>query len=237
LLYGDGTLNLPKGFVIEISLEKRCLQIDRITGAIAQAAYSRSAMKLELMERLEQLSVPYKPLQSWSVHPNTIRALVRRYSEQAAFYPLEEIAQWIAYQRYGLFLLPGHQPLFYLRTEHKSISPNKSAIAAIGEACLGLTIQYLYNGRLLARPVSDYPDAVCECSQSNTIYLGEAKATAAHSVEEIKRVIDNELPRFIPFVLAANSLENAQNKVLGILVGTTVLSSSQFHCAISEILV
>jgi hypothetical protein len=70
----------------------------------AQAAYSRSAMKPELMERLEQLSAPYATLPSWSVHPNTIRALVRRYSEQAAFYPLEEISQWIAYQRYGLFL-------------------------------------------------------------------------------------------------------------------------------------
>ena len=74
-------------------------------------------MKPELMERLEQLSAPYAPLPSWSVHPNTIRALVRRYSEQAAFYPLEEISQWIAYQRYGLFLLPGYQPLFYSRTE------------------------------------------------------------------------------------------------------------------------
>jgi len=219
--------------VIQISLEKRCLHIDPITGAIAQAAYSRSAMKPELMERLEQLSAPYAPLPSWSVHPNTINALVRRYSEQAAFYPLEEIAQWIAYQRYGLFLLPGYQPLFYLRTEHKSLSPNKSAIAAIGEACLGLTIQYLYNGRLLARPVSDYPDAVCDNPADNTVYLGEAKATAAQTIEDIKRVIDSELPRFIPFVLAANSLDNTQIKVLGLLVGTTVLNSDQFHCAMA----
>ena len=72
------TLNLPLPTVIEISLEKRCLHIDPITGAIAQAAYSRSAMKPELMARLEQLSAPYTPLPSWSVHPNTINALVRR---------------------------------------------------------------------------------------------------------------------------------------------------------------
>ncbi len=123
LFYGDETLNSPNGFVIEISLEKRCLHIDPITAAIAQAAYSRSAMKPELMERLEQLSVPYSSLQSWSVHPNTIRALVRRYSEQAAFYPLEEIAQWIAYQRYGLFLLPGYQPLFFSCSDHKKLAP------------------------------------------------------------------------------------------------------------------
>jgi hypothetical protein len=221
--------------VIEISLEKRCLQIDRITGAIAQAAYSRSAMKPELMARLEQLAAPYAPLPSWSVHPNTIRALVRRYSEQAAFYPLEEIAQWIAYQSYGLFLLPGYQPLFYLRTEYKTISPNKSAIAAIGEACLGLTLQYLYNSRLLARPIADYPDAVCAHPTDKTIYLGEAKATAAQTVDDIKRVIDSELPRFIPFVLAANSLDSTPTRVLGLLVGTTVLSSDQWHCAISEV--
>ncbi len=235
MLYGDETLNSPNGFVIEISLEKRCLHIDPITAAIAQAAYSRSAMKPELMERLEQLSVPYSSLQPWSVHPNTIRALVRRYSEQAAFYPLEEIAQWIAYQRYGLFLLPGYQPLFFACSDHKRISPNRSSIAAIGEACLGLALQYLYNGRLLARPVADYPDAVCDDPGSNTIYLGEAKATAARSLDEIKRVIDGELPRFIPFVVAANSLDTTQTNVLGLLVGTTILTSTHFHCAITEV--
>ncbi|XGV96559.1 MAG: hypothetical protein ACAF41_27985 [Leptolyngbya sp. BL-A-14] len=221
--------------MIEISLEKRCLHIDPITGAIAQAAYSRAAMKPELMERLEQLSAPYGALPSWSVHPNTIRALVRRYSEQAAFYPLEEIAQWINYQRYGLFLLAGYQPLFYQCTENKGINPNKSATAAIGEACLGLTMQYLYQGRLLARPVADYPDAVCADPTSNTIYLGEAKATAARTVDDVKRVVDGELPRFIPFVVAANSLDTTQTKVLGLLVGTTVITSTQFHCAITEV--
>lgn len=221
--------------MIEISLEKRCLHIDPITGAIAQAAYSRSAMKPELMDRLEYLSAPYTALQSWSVHPNTIRALVRRYSEQAAFYPLEEIAQWIAYQRYGLFLLPGYQPLFYLFSGNRKLSPNKSALAAIGEACLGLTIQYLYNGRLLARPVADYPDAVCENPIDNTIFLGEAKATAADSADDIKDVVDGELPRFIPFVVAANSLDTTPSKILGLLVGTTVITSTQFHCAITEV--
>jgi hypothetical protein len=221
--------------VIEISLEKRCLQIDRTTGAIAQAAYSRSAMKPELLERLEHLAAPYASLPPWSVHPNTIRALVRRYSEQAAFYPLEEMAQWLAYQRYGLFLLPGHQPLFYSRTEHKTICPNRSATAALGEACLGLVMQYLYNCRLLARPVADYPDAVCAHPTNKTLYLGEAKATAAQTVDDIKRVIDSELPRFIPFVIAANALDHTQTKVLGLLVGTTILSSDQWHCAISEV--
>lgn len=221
--------------MIEISLERRHLQIDPITGAIAQAAYSRSAMKPDLLERLEQLSAPYSPLSSWSVHPNVIRALIRRYSEQAAFYPLEEIAQWIAYQYHGLFLLPGYQPLFYTRSDNKPVSPNKSAIAAIGEACLGLVIQYLYQGRLLARPVGDYPDAVCECLSDNTLYLAEAKSTAAQSIDDIKGVIDSELPRFIPLILAANSLNNHSNRVLGLLVGTTILSSHRFHCSISEV--
>ena len=221
--------------MIEISLEKRCLTIDRITGALAQAAYSRSAMKPELLTRLEHLAAPYAPLPSWSVHPNTIRALVRRYSEQSAFYPLEEMAQWLAYQRYGLFLLPGHQPLFYSRTESKTICPNRSATAALGEACLGLVMQHLYHGRLLARPVADYPDAVCAHPTDQTIYLGEAKATAAQTVDDIKRVIDSELPRFIPFVIAANALDHTSTKVLGLLVGTTILSSDQWHCAISEV--
>jgi hypothetical protein len=221
--------------VIEISLEKRCLHIDRITGAIAQAAYSRAAMKPELLTRLEQLAVPYTPLPAWSIHPHTIRALVRRYSEQAAFYPLEEIAQWLAYQRYGLFLLPGYQPLFYSRTEHKTICPNRSAIAALGEACLGLTLQHLYNCRLLARPIADYPDAVCVNPTTNTLYLGEAKATATQTIDDIKRVLDSELPRFIPFVLAANALQHSATKVLGVLVGTTILSHEQWHCTICEV--
>jgi hypothetical protein len=48
----------PSGFVIEISLEKRCLHIDRTTGAIAQAACSRTAMQPAHMERVEPLAAP-----------------------------------------------------------------------------------------------------------------------------------------------------------------------------------
>ncbi len=83
--------------------------------------------------------------------------------------------------------------------------------------------------------MGDYPDAVCDDPSSHTIYLGEAKATAARSLDEVKRVIDGELPRFIPFVVAANSLDTTQTKVLGLLVGTTILTSTHFHCAITEV--
>jgi hypothetical protein len=49
--------------VIEISLEKRCLHIDRTTGAIAQAACSRTAMQPAHMERLELLTALHTLLQ------------------------------------------------------------------------------------------------------------------------------------------------------------------------------
>ena len=77
--------------------------------------------------------------------------------------------------------------------------------------------------------------ATSELGTPTTLYLAEAKATAAKSVDDIKRVINSELPRFIPFILAANSLDNSPNKILGLLVGTTVLSSQRFHCSISEV--
>ena len=41
----------PSGFVIVISLEKRCLHIDRITGAIAQAACNHTALQPVRMKR------------------------------------------------------------------------------------------------------------------------------------------------------------------------------------------
>lgn len=71
--------------------------------------------------------------------------------------------------------------------------------------------------------MADYPDAVCVNPTDNIVYLGEAKATAAQTIEDIKWVIDSELPRFIPFILTANSLDNTPTKMLGVLVGTTVL--------------
>ncbi|PSB33699.1 hypothetical protein [Stenomitos frigidus] len=221
--------------MIEISLEKRCLTIDPITGALAQAVASRAALSSALLTRLEQLAVPYTPLPGWSVHPHTMRALVRRYSVQAASYPLEEVAQWFAYQRYGLFLLPGYQPRFFSHTEQQPISPPRGAIDALGEACLGLLLQYLYQGRLLARPVAAAPHVVCVNPTTQTLYLGAVQATAEQTVEASQRLVDRALPRFLPLVLAANTLHHSTQPILGLLVGITLLSHEQWHCALAEV--
>lgn len=221
--------------MIELALEKRCLTLDPLTGALAQAVASRAALPADLLTHLEQVATPYTPLPTWSVHPHTIRALVRRYSVQTTSYPLEEVTQWFAYQRYGLFLLPGYPPRYFAHTEQQPISPPRGAVTALGEACLGLLLQHLYQGRLVAKPVAAYPDAVCVNPTTQTLYLGAVQATASETSAASQRLVDEAMPRFLPCVLAAHTLNYSTQTVLGLLVGTTLLSHEQWHCALVEV--
>ncbi|MBD1999235.1 hypothetical protein H6G00_21905 [Leptolyngbya sp. FACHB-541] len=95
--------------------------------------------------------------------------MISKYSEQLVYRPLEEMQYWFAYSS-GAFLEPGYPPLFYSRTEHKVITPNKSAVAGIGEGIAGFLAQRLYQCRKLARPNHDYPDIVME--GNGKTYLG-----------------------------------------------------------------
>jgi hypothetical protein len=221
--------------VIKISVERRSLQISPQTQALAAAASSRQALKSELLDRLSAAASDYAPVTSWSVHPDMIRALVRLYSEESSFLPLEEIASWMKYVQ-GLYLLPGMSSLFYARTDRRLVLPNRSAIAALGEAALGLIVPWLYpSSFLIARPVLDYPDGLFECTNSNTVYLAESKATT-QSEADIKATLDSELARFVLLVSACAQLE-VKSSVAGLLVGTVLVSTTEWKCFVSEIIV
>jgi hypothetical protein len=99
--------------VIKISVERRSLQISPQTQALAAAASSRQALKSELLARLSEAASDYAPVTAWSVHPDMIKALVRLYSEESSFLPLEEIASWMKYVQ-GLYLFLGCPACFML---------------------------------------------------------------------------------------------------------------------------
>jgi hypothetical protein len=221
--------------VIKIFVERRSLQISPQTQALAAAASSRQALKSELLDRLSAVAPDYAPVTSWSVHPDMIRALVRLHSEESSFLPLEEIASWMKYTQ-GLYLLPGMSSLFYARTDRRLVLPNRSAIAALGEAALGLVVPWLYpSSFLIARPVLDYPDCLFDCPANNTVYLAESKATT-QSEADIKATIDSELARFVLLVSACAQLE-VKSSVAGLLVGTVLVSTTEWKCFVSEITV
>jgi len=138
---------------------------------------------------------------------------------------------WFAYSS-GAFLEPGYPPLFYSRTEHKVITPNKSAVAGIGEGIAGFLAQRLYQCRKLARPNHDYPDIVME--GNGKTYLVESKATAL-SLADIQQVLDEELIRIAAYTASCAELD--ARPVVGLLVGTALISETAYQSCITEVVV
>lgn len=102
--------------------------------------------------------------------------MIEKYSEQLVYKPLEEVRYWFAYSS-GAFITPGYPALFYSRTKDNKVSPNKSAVASIGEGVTGFLAQKLYKCRKLARPNHDFPDIVMEDNNYTKTHLFESKAT------------------------------------------------------------
>jgi len=156
--------------------------------------------------------------------------MVVKYSEQLVFQPFEEIRYWFTYSA-GAFLEPGYPPLYYSRDRSSRVSPNKTAVSAIGEAMAGFVAQRLYQCTKLARPNHDYPDVVME-SQRRT-YLVEAKATLQSVEEGIESVVNDELPRLASFTSSAGQLD--VRPVVGLLIGTCLVSEIQYYCYMIEL--
>ncbi|HEY9697119.1 MAG TPA: hypothetical protein V6D10_07650 [Trichocoleus sp.] len=215
--------------MIQLNIERRHIQLSPLEQSLAKAAASRHALRLQLQTQIAHQLSAYRSVTSLSIHPDTLKCMVTKYSEQLVFRPLVEIQQWFNYQS-GIFLEPGYPPLFYSRTEHRCVSPNKSAVAAIGEGVAGLLAQRLYHCRKLARPNHDYPDIVLQ--GNGQTYLVEAKATMA-SPDEIQAVLDEELLRMAAYVAACSELD--ARPVVGILVGAALLSEQEYRCYVNEV--
>lgn len=211
---------------IRINIRQRKFCFTKQEQGIAQAARERTALAPQFAKVLTA-KWPTPTVATLSTSESTINRMIVKYSEQLTFQPLAEIRYWFAYTG-GLFLEPGYPPLFYARSEYKIVSPNKSAVAAIGEGVTGLLAQRLYRCRLLARPNHDYPDIVMDASDKT--FLFESKATLAEKIDD---TLQQETLRLLNYVVACNGLDS--RPVVGILVGTTIQSEAEYNCDVWEL--
>lgn len=215
--------------MIQLHLHHRYVQLSSRQQSLAKAAASRHAMRLHLQTQLANHLGSYTTLDPIPLHPTTLRCMTMKYSEQLVFHPIQELHQWFNYSS-GVFLAPGYPPLFYGRTEYRAVSPNKSAVAAIGEGVAGLVAQRLYQCRKLARPNHDFPDIVM--TSNGVTYLVEAKATT-DSASAIQQVVDEELLRMAGYASACAELDS--RPVVGLLVGTVLVNEQEYRCYVSEV--
>lgn len=214
---------------IQLTLEHQQLTLSPMHQSLAKAAASRQAMRFQFQAQLASTSSTQTTLPPLQVDEQVLAQMIHKYSEQLVYRPLEEIQHYFTYTS-GAFLEPGYPPLFYSRTEKRMITPNKSAIAGIGEGIAGLVAQQLFRCRKLARPNHDYPDIVMV--GNGRTYLVEAKATTG-SVADIGQVIEDELIRMAAYTSACFELDS--RPVIGLLIGTVLLSETKYHCFITEV--
>jgi hypothetical protein len=213
---------------IHLTLEHRQLSLSPVQQTLAKAAASRQAMRFQFQAQLAHLP-SYASLSPIQIDERLLAQMIRKYSEQLVYRPLEEIQHYFTYTS-GAFLEPGYAPLFYSRTENRLITPSKSAVAGIGEGIAGLVAQRLFHCRKLARPNHDYPDIVMV--GNGKTYLVEAKATTG-SAADIQQVIEDELIRMAAYTSACFELDS--RPVIGVLIGTALTSETHYHCSITEV--
>lgn len=214
--------------MISIDIRRKTITLSQHEQGLATAAHARSAMAPEFQSAIVPRTSESRL--SLSISESTLARMVVKYSEQLVFQPLEEIRYWFTYSS-GAFLEPGYPPLYYNRDRNSRVSPNKTAVCAIGEAIAGFIAQRLYQCTKLARPNHDYPDVVMEGQQMT--YLVEAKGTLQSQEEGIEYIVDLELPRLASFTSSARQLD--VRPVVGLLIGTSLVSEIQYYCYMIEL--
>ena len=216
---------------ILVDIERKRIHLSAQEQFLASAAHSRGRLNSQFQVEMASKNT-YDKFGSLRIHENTLKRMIVKYSEQLVYRPFEEIQYWFAYSS-GAFIEPGYPPLFYSRGEHKTVSPNKSAVAAIGEGMAGFIAQRIYGCRKLARPNHDYPDIVME--GSGKTYLIESKATLSSSASDVKQVVENEVIRMAAYTSACAKLDT--RPVVGVLVGTALENEDHYKCYIIEVIV
>ena len=207
----------------------RRLQFSRQEQHLATGACTREALRHRFDKALaSQPSFTSAP--AISIDESVLERMISKYSEQLTYQPLSEIRFWFEYSR-GLFVDRGYPPLYYAKKSRGSLSPNKSAICAVGEGMAGLLAQRLYRCRRLARPNHDYPDIVMEASKKT--YLVESKATVNASESAILATMNEELPRFVSFASTCSQMDI--RPVVALLIGTVLLDASHYRSFVSQI--
>jgi hypothetical protein len=215
--------------MIEIRGKTRRLEFSKDEQFLASGATTRKA----LVEQFNR-ALSMKPLAESDIFLNVsesaLKLMIRKYSEQLVYQPLREIQFWFSYKS-GAFIEPGYPPLYYSRTKGKAVSPNKTAIAAIGEGVSGLVAQRLYSARKLARPNHDFPDVVMK--SGSIIYLVEAKASLSSSGEAARGAVFDELPRMVSYTSACSLMD--EREIQALLVATDIINEGEFEIYVLEI--
>ena len=156
--------------MITIDVETRQVAFSKQEQNLANGATSRKKLETEFQKSFSR-KTPVISHHTLQVSDSILKVMIRKYSEQLVFQPLKEMQFWFSYTS-GAFIEPGYPPLYYSSTKGKKVSPNKSAVAGIGEGVAGLIAQRFYKARKLARPNHDFPDIVMKSGR--LIYLVES---------------------------------------------------------------
>jgi hypothetical protein len=214
--------------MITIHITKRDFFLDKEELSLAAGSSARSLLRDEFLKRIELKSGVYNPITSLVVHESILKRMISKFSEQVIYQPLNEIRFWFTYSS-GAYIEPGYPPLFYFR-KGKNFSPNKTAVAGIGEGVSGLVSQRVFRCRKLSRPNHDYPDIVMDTNGKT--FLVESKATL-ESRESIKNTINNEIPTMAALLSSCSGLD--VRPIVSLLIGTYIMSEKEYECYITEL--
>ncbi|QDU39716.1 hypothetical protein Mal4_40620 [Maioricimonas rarisocia] len=212
--------------MIELEVTRSSINFPRNMQARVAHALARRTLQEDVRNELDALTTAGDSFRT-SLSTTTLDWMMTKYSEQLVFNPRREIEHWFAYDS-GAYLDPGYPPLFYQADRRKGPSPNKSAVAAIGEGVAGFLAQRVYGCRKLARPNHDCPDIVMEAN--NTTYLVEAKASLGGNAADA--ISENKLS-FVS--LTATSAILDVRPVRGLLVSTSIALEDSYRIHILEV--
>ena len=88
--------------MINLQYSKRIVQLTGPEKGLATGAHTRNKLKREFMKLLASQPNYSNPV-TMSVNDSTLIAMVRKYSEQFVFQPLDEIKHWMGFNG-GLYL-------------------------------------------------------------------------------------------------------------------------------------
>ncbi len=228
---------------IEITLERRQIQLTATEAALAKAATSRQALRRQFETAIAAKQALFQPAGSLKVDESTLRWCIHRYSEQLVPDAIDQIKFFLSLQN-PFYYEPGFAPLYYF--SHKSggqgVSVSKSAVSALSEGVGAVIVQRLLKARIICRPYHDFPDLIgtdaLVGSQINNskIYLVEAKGACMRSVADMRQVLNEEIFRLAAYTAAAQDLDPARQMV-GVLVGVVIRQSDRFDVLLSEVTV
>ncbi|MGB3205778.1 MAG: hypothetical protein WBB28_12375 [Crinalium sp.] len=219
------------GYLVQINVETRKLSLPK--SLIPVALSDRRVFKNKFQEAIDVKRINYISSEEFQVSEDTLRRMIKKYSEQAVYRPLDDIRYYFQYESRA-FIEPGYPPLFYpvIQSGKSNQKINISAISAIGEGVTGFLCQRIYGCRKLTRPIQDGVDIIM--TDNEKTYLVEAKGSTASDIFSfVQKLDDDYLTTIVRETLSASGID--QRPVIGILMGVHLKDESNYSCYITEI--